>query len=61
MLFEECNELHENIAKTIWKIMSLDASKYIFECELQPDSQNYRMYWIDQNGEEKKLSFRKIS
>ena len=53
MLFEECNELHENIAKTIWKIMPLDASKYIFECELQPDDQNYRMYWIDQNGEEK--------
>ena len=53
MLFEECNELHENIAKTIWKIMPVDASKYIFECELQPDDQNYRMYWIDQNGEEK--------
>jgi len=33
--------------------MPLDASKYIFECELQPDDQNYRMYWIDQNGEEK--------
>ena len=53
MLFEECNELHASIAKTIWKIMPLDASKYIFECELQPDAQNYRMYWIDQNGEEK--------
>ena len=53
MLFEECNELHENIAKTIQKIMPLDASKYIFECELQPDDQNYRMYLIDQNGEEK--------
>ena len=33
--------------------MPLDASKYIFECELQSDDQNYRMYWIDQNGEEK--------
>ena len=53
MLFEECNELHASIAKTIWKIMPLDASKYIFECELQPDDQNYRMYLIDQNREEK--------
>ena len=52
MLFEECNELHAKIAQTIWKIMPINASKYIFECEFQPEHHSCRMYWIDSQGNE---------
>ncbi|TDF35217.1 immunity protein YezG family protein [Histophilus somni] len=49
---KKCNNLFFKIANEIWKLMPTEADKYIFECEFHETISSFRMYWINNAGDE---------